>query len=130
MWGAKTLAEVSIRHTGEARRAFSEAMATITQRMHRQASEDENRIRAAKQYQLAPSKDDIITLVYGKAFGLSKKECEEAYVLAERHEDDHGGNPRSAWGYAAGVTRLSQQSYADKRDSMDRSAGRILELAF
>jgi hypothetical protein len=130
VWGAKTLAEVSIRHTGEARRAFSEAMSSVTVRMNKQASEDENRIRLAKRYELAPSKDDIITLIYGKALGLSKSECEQAYVLAERHEDTHGNNPRSAWGYAAGVTRLSQQQYADKRDVLDRAAGKILELAF
>lgn len=130
VWGAKTIAEISIRHTGEARRMFSEAMATITSRMLRAESEDRERIQAAKVYELGESKDDIITLIFGKQLGLSKSECENSYVLAERHESDHGGNPRSAWGYAAGVTRLSQQGYADQRDRMDRAAGKILELSF
>lgn len=130
VWGAKVLAEISIRHTGEAHRVFSEAMATITGRMQRRATEDEHRIQGAKLKQLGQTKDEIVTLVFGKALGLSRRECEDAYTLAERYEDSHGNNPRSAWGFAAGVTRLSQQQYADKRDTMDRAAGRILDLAF
>lgn len=130
VWGAKIVAEISIRHTGEARSMFSEAMATVTARSMRSASDDENRIRMAKSFELGKGKDDIVTLVFGKQLGLSRRECEDAYVLAERHEDEHGGNPRTAWGYAAGVTRLSQSKYADERDRMDRSAGKILEMAF
>ena len=109
---------------------FTEAMATVTQRTQRGALEDKNRILSAKVYELGKTKDDIVTRVFGKQFGLTKSECEAAYTLAERYEDDHGNNPRSAWGYAAGVTRLSQQKYADQRDRMDRAAGKILELAF
>jgi len=130
VWGAKTLAEVSIRHTGSARKLFAEAMATVTERTLRAASDDEERIRLAKRHTLGKSKEDIVTLVFGKSLGLSKAECENAYVIAERHADDHGGDPHTAWGYAAGVTRLSQQQYADNRDRMDRAAGRILEFAF
>jgi hypothetical protein len=129
-WGSKVVADISIRHSGEARRAFSEAMATITGRMQNRAAEDENRIRMAKQKQLGESKEEIVTLIFGKALGLSRQECEDAYTLAERYEDSHGNNPRSAWGFAAGVTRLSQQQYADRRDKMDRAAGRVLDLAF
>ncbi len=130
VWGAKTLAEVSIRHTGEARRTFQEAMATVTQRMESQASVDENRIRQAKQKLLGDTKEEVITWVFGKQFGLTKTECENAYTLAERHADQHNGDPNTAWGFCAGVTRLSQQAYADKRDKMDRAAGKILETAF
>ena len=130
VWGAKVLAEVSIRHTGEARRMFAQAMATVTERTQRSALEDESRIKTAKGYELAGSKDDIVTLIFGKQLGLTRGECIDAYAIAEKCEDDHGGNPRSAWGFAAGVTRLSQGQFADTRDRMDRAAGRILELAF
>lgn len=129
VWGAKTLADISIRHTGDARRAFAEAMASITTRMERSASEDERRIAQAKQKLLGASEDEVITFAFGKGFGLSKSECEQAYVLADRHSDTHG-DPNTAWGFASGVTRLSQQSYADKRDAMDRAAGKLLETAF
>ena len=130
VWGAKVLAEVAIRHTGEARRMFGQAMAVATDRINQAASDDTSRILAAKRYELGRAKDDIVQLVFGKQLGLSKSECENAYVLADRHADEHGGNPHTAWGYAAGVTRLSQSKYADERDRMDRAAGRILELAF
>jgi hypothetical protein len=130
VWGAKTLAEVSIRHTGEARKMFAEAMSTISDRMDRSVSDDQKRIAAAKIKLLGASREEVVTFAFGKNFGLSKAECENAYVLADRHADEHGGNPNSAWGYAAGITRLSQQKFADKRDVMDRAAGKILETAF
>lgn len=130
VWGAKKIAEVSIRHTGKAQEQFSEAMAQITKRVREDEHKDELRIRQAKIHQLGQSKESIIDFVFKRNFGLSKTECENAYVLACRYEDQHGGDPHSAWGYAAGVTRLSQQKYADERDRMDRAAGRILETAF
>ena len=109
---------------------FAEAMATVTERSQVSAATDEARIREAKGHLLAQRKEDIITLVFGKQLGLSRSECESSYVLAERHADDHHSDPRSAWGFASGVTRLSQQRYADERDRMDRAAGRVLEMAF
>lgn len=124
------MADVAIRHTGDARRAFAEAMSSVKDRLQQAESVDSDRIRVAKSFELGRTKEDIITLIFSKNFGLSKKQCEDAYILAERHESEHGGNPRSAWGYVAGVTRLSQGAYADERDRLDRSAGRILELAF
>lgn len=130
-WSTKTLAEVAIRHTGEARAMFTQAMRTVSDKVQQSAHVDENRIARAKQFELGESKEEIVSLVFGKQLGLSKRECEDAYSLAERHEDEHGRNPRSAWGYAAGITRLSQgQPYQDARDRIDRAAGRTLELAF
>jgi hypothetical protein len=130
VWGAKVVAEISIRHTGKAAEVFREAMAEATAKVLQAASTDEQRIQAAKQYTLGPSRDSIVKLVFGKQWGLSKQQCEDAYVLAARHADDHGGDPNTAWGYAAGITRLSQGMYADKRDIMDRAAGRVMEMAF
>jgi hypothetical protein len=130
VWGAKVLAEVSIRHTGEARKMFSEAMATVTKRVEESASADEWRIQESKQHLLGNSSEDVINLIFRKNIGLSRDECQNAYTIAERCSDEHNCDPLSAWGYAAGVTRLSQQQFADKRDRMDRAAGKILEMAF
>jgi len=130
VWGAKVIAEISIRHTGEARREFSQAMATITDRIGESAAKDEQRILQAKRWELAPTKEKLISLVFGKQLGLTRTECEQAYALADRYSEDHGDNPRSAWGYAAGVTRLSQGAYMDQRDRLDRAAGRILDICF
>jgi hypothetical protein len=129
-WNSTVMGEVNLRHTGEARQMFSQAMATVTRSIDRSAAEDTNRIRAAKQKVLGNTADEVIQFVFGKQLGLSKGECENAYVLADRHSDEHGGNPRSAWGFASGVTRLSQQQYADKRDAMDRAAGKLISMAF
>lgn len=129
VWGAKVLAEIAITHTGSARERFAEAMASVNSYICHAASEDEARIRAAKQKVIGAGKDDIVKLVFRPAIGLSKRECEDSYVLAVRHADSHGGDPHTAWGYAAGVTRLSQGKYADDRDRMDRAAGRIIEMA-
>jgi hypothetical protein len=75
VWGAKVLSEISIIHKGDARRQFAQAMATISQRMNREASEDTRRILAAKSKQLGASKEEVVTFVFGKHFGLSKREC-------------------------------------------------------
>ena len=54
---------------------------------------------------------------------LSQKQAAEAYMLAETHEP----NPRSVWGYAQGLTRLSQRTpWQDGRFALDRAAGRLI----
>lgn len=59
----------------------------------------------------------------------SSARASEAYALTDRYSDVHG-NPRSAWGFSSGVTRLSQSiGYADDRMELDRAAGRVLSLA-
>lgn len=131
VWGAKVLKEISIRHMGEPARRFREAMAEATAMMRGSAFEDQKRIQAAKQKVLGPDKDKVINVAYTLLSpNLSKSQCEDAYVLAVRHADDHGNDPHTAWGYAAGITRLSQSKYADTRDKMDRAAGKLLEVAF
>jgi len=130
VWGAKIVQEISIRHIGEPARLFREAMATATKQMRASAHDDQVRILAAKSHVLGDSRTKIVDLVYNKPFGLTRSECDAAYVLAERHADDHGNDPTTAWGYAAGITRLSQGAFADDRVRMDRAAGRVLEMAF
>ncbi len=130
VWGARIIAEISIVHRGKASVEFREAMAAATAQVLRPASEDEDRIKKAKQHLLGPGQPEVVRNIFGRGWGLSKRECEDAYVLATRHAEDHGTEPNTAWGYAAGLTRLSQAAYADKRDNMDRVAGRILEMSF
>lgn len=130
VWGAKVVAEINIVHKGNAQEMFRMAMAQATATIQAGASDDEKRIQKAKMFELGPGKDQVVKLVFGKDWGLSKTECESAYVLASRHAEEHGTEPNTAWGYAAGITRLSQGQYADKRVAMDRVAGRVMELAF
>ena len=130
VWSAKVIAEICLVHRGNAQEIFREAMAAATATIEKGAHEDQRRILAAKTFELAPTRDKVIDMVFKKDWGLSKSECDSAYVLATRHAEDHGTEPNTAWGYAAGVTRLSQGLHADKRVTMDRAAGRIMELAF
>jgi hypothetical protein len=129
VWGARIVAEINIVHRGNASLDFRQAMAAATQNALAPASEDEDRIKAAKMYEIGPGQPEVVKTIFGKGWGLSKRECEDAYVLATRHAEDHGTEPNTAWGYAAGLTRLSQGQFADKRDQMDRIGGRILEMA-
>ncbi len=129
VWGARIIAEISIVHRGNASVVFREAMAQATQMMALPASDDENRIKAAKLFEIAPGRKEVVETVYKKLGTLSKADYDNAYILAERHAEEHGTEPNTAWGYAAGLTRLSQGMFADKRDQMDRIGGRILEMA-
>lgn len=130
VWGAKIVKEISIRHMGEPARQFREAMAQATLMMQRDAHLDEWRIQKAKVHTLGTTKDGIVNAIFRADLGLSKQQCQDSYVLAVRHAESHGDDPHTAWGYAAGITRLSQSKFADERDKMDRAAGRVLEMAF
>jgi len=130
VWGAKVIAEISIPHRGNAKEIFREAMAIATHNALAPASEDENRIKRAKLYEIGPGQPEVIKTVFTKFSGyISKRECEDAYVMATRHAEDHNTEPNTAWGYASGITRLSQGQHADSRDRLDRVAGRVLEMA-
>jgi hypothetical protein len=130
VWGAKVVGEIAIPHRGNAQEIFREAMAKATALVDTSAHDDQRRILAAKEFEIAPTRELTVKKIFGKDLGLSKTECENAWVLATRHAEDHGVEPNTAWGYAAGVTRLSQGVFADKRVTMDKAAGRILEMAF
>lgn len=57
---------------------------------------------------------------------------ELAYDQAVKHPEDHvGASPASAWGFAQGLTRLSQQqAYTADRVNLDRAAGKVVRMAF
>ncbi len=129
IWGATIIAEISIPHRGKAQEMFRQAMAAATNAMMAPASEDEQRIERAKAKVLGPGSTEVVDFIFKKGWGLAKRECEDAYVLATRHAEEHGTEPNTAWGYAAGLTRMSQGQYADRRDQIDRAAGKVLGLA-
>jgi hypothetical protein len=60
---------------------------------------------------------------------VGKAQVADAYELATRHEDVDG-NPNTAWGFAQGLTRLSQlEQYTDDRVALDLAASKVLALA-
>jgi hypothetical protein len=72
--------------------------------------------------ELGPTRDAVLEAVVQR-LDLSQKQAAEAYTLAEAHEP----NPRSIWGYAQGLTRLSQRTpWQDGRFVLDRAASRLI----
>ena len=132
VWGAKGVRELRVRHVGNAdARAFRELNVELREYADSSASDEEAQITRAMQYQLGKDKDAVLDAVFRlRVPALPRKRAEEAYVLAEQHEDWYG-SPRSAWGFANGLTQLSQTiPYADERLAVDRAAGKVLEVAF
>ena len=124
------LTEQSVCHVGKAdKRAWGELELGLKRYAVASASEDEQRIKRARAYVLAAKKDEVLDRLFGlRQLNVPYKQLDAAYELAVQHEDQHG-DPTSAWGFASGLTRLSQASlYTSARTDLDRAAGKVLAL--
>jgi hypothetical protein len=131
VWGAKQVSELKIRHVGAADdRAFAEIKGQLIKYANDSASDDEARVRAAMNFTLGATKDEVLDRLFAvKSLGVSRKTLDAAYDTCV--EQDANLNPTSAWGMAQGLTRLSQETpFADERIAADRAAGRVLSIAF
>ena len=127
VWGASEVKELAIRHVGSAAEMFSGKMVVELKRYAEESTSDiEAKISAARRYELGKTKKEVLDFVFGRRF-MSRKAAGEAYEETVQHSED--GSPRSAWGLAQGLTRISQRSpYADERVGLDRAAARVLEV--
>lgn len=130
IWGAKNLKEVSIRHVGDSVASrFRNAWGQIQGYMDQSADTELQAVNTAKKFLMGKNGEEVIEYAVEKVKGLTKKAATGAFDLAEMYADDHG-DPRSAWGFAAGITRYSQTlSNTDDRDAMDRNVARVLQLS-
>src|SRR6185436_12730248 len=105
VWGAADVREVRIRHVGSAnRRAWWEIRRTLSEAVERSAEEEERRIRTAQSYRLAGTKEELLDTIFKFRWNAaSRKTLELAYQTAERFTDRYG-DPRTAWGFANGLT--------------------------
>jgi hypothetical protein len=89
------------------------------------------RIRAAQKFGIAGTKDELLDAIFKFRWNKApRKTLELAYHTAERFGDRYG-DPRTAWGFANGLTQLSQaEAFADERVRLDRTAGNVLSMAF
>lgn len=128
VWGAQNVERTRIRHIGAADdRAWAALEEHTAKYLESSPRTIENAIKAAKSYSLGNTKDDVVQTVFQTRV-IGKKQAQKAYALAEQNEGTDG-SPRSAWGLAQGITRLSRESqYADARVVLDRAAGRVLEM--
>lgn len=132
VWDAKNVEELRVIHTGRNNYRFGYR---LRGELHKYRNESTDReagfINAAKNKEIGHTKDDVIDVLF-KAKVLPKKILETAYDHAVQESDLRPGvSPRTAWGFAQGITHLSQQSeYADRRMELDRAAGKVLSIAF
>jgi len=90
-----------------------------------QASTVESRINKLSTVEIGKTASEIAGILPIKVRGLSSSLVSEAYIECERTENC---NPRSPYGIAQGLTRLSQNTgYMDNRVGADVLAGKVLE---
>ena len=133
VWGASDVYTLNIRHVGQANdKAWKGIEAELIRYNDLSSGEETRKISAAAKFMLGETKDEVLDMLFARNI-LSRRQLSEAYVEAEVHvgTDAKGVDPKSAWGYVQGLTRLSQKSeYADERVAIDSAAGKVMEMAF
>ena len=128
VWGAQDVSQTRVRHTGSAHDRWEAIIQQVTESTNAGAYEQEAKIRDAQSFKLGNDEDEVIDFLFGKRL-VAKRTARQAYELAEAYSDVHG-DPRTAWGFVGGLTRLSQDTtFADKRTELDLVAGKILAQA-
>lgn len=136
IWGAKDLTEIALRHVGNVADRVGGIMdgleVTLTRYANESVSDLEAQIKLAKTTLIAADKDKVLDKLFEKLKGskITRNQLDRAYDSAEKNAETDG-NPRSVWGMAQGITRISQEEkFADVRMGMDRAAGRLVDMAF
>ncbi len=130
-WSASQVNSFRLYHRGEKIKNFSSNIhRSLAALMPTDLSKEEEMIKVAKNYEIAPDKKKLIETLYDqKSFNISKKDAENAFEWAERYEKTAGSAPTTAWGFVHGLTRYSQkQTHADARHKLDVIGGKILAL--
>lgn len=124
LWGALMDRQFRRRHVGTrvVRDAIRE-IHTFARSYVQQSTERDNAIiRGLIDRELAHTREAVIDEL--KAIGCTKEQAEQAYARCEQTESV---SPRSYWGAAQGLTRLSQESpYQDGRFLLDQLASKVL----
>ncbi|PKO18725.1 hypothetical protein CVU37_04885 [candidate division BRC1 bacterium HGW-BRC1-1] len=131
IWGCRNVQEMRIKHLGEKEdleTRFHRAFAAVREFADADTSRECELIAAARTKTLGKDKESTIDMVSDRSL-LSRRLAGQCYDLADAYADIHGA-PNTIWGFASGMTRLSQTlPYADARDELDRNARRVLLLA-
>jgi hypothetical protein len=132
VWGASEVKEARFVHLGKKveAKARKEIESSLTAYSDRDTTEETALIADARKTIIGKDVEEITDLLFEKRIA-SRKAIGKAFASAEAHPEDHGADPRSAWGMVNGFTRVSQGTpFTDRRVEADRAAGKILKIAF
>lgn len=129
IWGASNVVDISVRHVGQARQKWGVYAGLLRRYAEESTSDLEAKIAHSKEVILGNTKDEVLDALFGKrTIGLSRKVLEAGYDATIESQD---GSPKTQWGIVQGLTRHSQTiPYADQRTTIDKAAGRIMEVVF
>lgn len=124
LWGAVIDKQFRRRHVGD--KTLSDTLYEIRKTAHDWANQSTDRdnaiIRGLISTEIAKTKDDVIAEL--RKMGASESTAKAMYAKAEQTE---AASPRSFWGAAQGLTRLSQEAqYQDDRLILDQLAATIM----
>jgi hypothetical protein len=140
VWGVGKVAEIAVRHIKGGDEVAGRTMMNAMNKWNIMAKElpsasvISNNITAAKGFEIAAKKEDVLDAVFkfAKVKGLSRltrDTIESGYEVAEK--TPRYGAPTTVWGLVNGLTEHSQTStHADVRNELDVQAGRLMEMAF
>lgn len=124
LWGSAVGHEYRRRHVGKnvVRDVISELRTMAYKFTNRSAQADEQLVKLLIEHELAHTKEAVIDAL--TTMKLTKADAEAAYEKCERYER---ASPRSFWGIAQGITRLSQdRPHTDARYVLDQIASATL----
>lgn len=125
LWGAIVDQTFKRRHVGSrvVRDTAREIGRIAYNWTHQSAARDEAIIKNLIDREIASTKDAVIDEL--RAMGATAEQAEQAYTRCETQEV---AAPRSYWGIAQGLTRLSQeQTHQDGRYELDKLAAIVLK---
>ena len=126
IWGASELVDFSVRHVGNIAAKMQRWEFVLNEYAEQGASEDEAVIARAQKTIIADTKQGVLDKLFGmRTLGIPQKTLSASFDAVVPDED---GDARTVWGMVQGLTRHSQTlAFADKRNDLDRAAGRVLE---
>jgi hypothetical protein len=125
LWGAMVDRSFRRRHVGA--RALRDTIREIGRIAiswsNRSASSDEAIVRSLIDHEIAHTQAAVVDEL--RKMGATRDQAETAFIRCEQQET---ASPRSFWGVAQGLTRLSQDApYQDERYQLDRLAAQVLQ---
>lgn len=126
LWGAMIDRQFRRRHVGNnVLRDTVRELSSIAYKWNTRSTQtDEQIIRGLIDREIAHTREAVIDEL--RAVGMTQDDAESAYDRCERTEN---ASPRSYWGIAQGITRLSQdQPFMSERSELDKLAAKVLQL--